>query len=243
MIKQAKKEDREQIIRLWREAFGDDVKYIEKALKFLLDYMILYKRNEKVCAMLTALPVSCGEKRGRYIYAVATFREYQNQGIAGELLEYVKQAVISGEEDFCVLVPAGESLFEYYKKHGFETVCCVDKITLTAKDEIKPVRISVHEYFLKRREYIGNLIEWPEEILEDIRTLYNGEFYRVDSSIFFAVKDGENLYVKEFLGEKEDLGKISGKYENIIVVTAGDKPFAMVYPKEYSDCYFNIAID
>ena len=243
MILFAKKEDKEQIIKLWNEAFGDSEEYIKKALKVFLDYMILYKIDNEVCAMLTALPVSLGEKRGRYIYGVATFSKYQNKGIAGELLEYVKQYIDRGDEDFCVLVPAGESLFGYYKKHGFETVRCIDRVSQIHGKNIVPVRISASEYFIRRKKYVDNLIEWSEQMLEKIRKLYNGEFYGTDNAVFFCVKDGGNLYIKELLGDKSELGRLSGDYKTVNAVTIGNEPFAMVYPKEYKNCYFNIAID
>ena len=116
MIIFAEEKHKKQIISLWREAFGDGEDEISFYLENILKYLVVFIEKERVCGMLAMLPVAMGDKKGRYIYAVATKKTERGRGISTALLDFAKQYIERNGENFLVLVPQEESLFDFYKK-------------------------------------------------------------------------------------------------------------------------------
>lgn len=118
-------EDTKTIKSLWKESFGDDV-YMQYFFDILYDFKrgIVaqdFSENEKnVVAFLYRFemqmtnlgPVS-------YVYAACTNKEYRKQGIMTKLLEYSEKLDKEDGYKATMLIPANESLFEFYKKRGF----------------------------------------------------------------------------------------------------------------------------
>ena len=123
----AKKEDKDEIIALWQEAFLEKREDIEPFVDEYFECFVLLKSNETVCSMLSMIPVFINDEKGRYIYAVATKKEYQNRGYSSKLLEYVNEYINMNNEKFSVLVPASDSLFDFYEKRGYNTINCIEK--------------------------------------------------------------------------------------------------------------------
>lgn len=109
--------DSDQIINLWHNVFKDS----REDIIFFLDNCKNKKClgafvNKKLVSMLFLVDCSFGKLNGKYVYAVATLDEYRGLGIAGSLVETAKKYM----EDFLWLIPAEESLIDYYKKFGFD---------------------------------------------------------------------------------------------------------------------------
>lgn len=213
MIRVCNISDYEVIIRIWNSAFGDEREYILKFLEKFSEFVYVLDND----AIMTLLPVTLNDKNGHYVYAVAVDKEKRGKGLGKKLIEFAKQI----KKDFLVLVPADEGLFEYYKKLGF---CENSKL---GEYEIKNLKekISAKDYFELRDKFFGgkNYIKWSEKQLSDIADLYKAGFYKSKNEIAMLSKDR----IIEYLGNK----------------SIEERPFSMIYPENYKNSYFNIAID
>ena len=251
MIEFAKQRDVDGIIDVWSEAFGDKKEDILDFLKYYLDCMLVFKKDREIAGITAMIPVWYDGEKGRYIYAVATKSIYRGQGIAGKLVEFVKDYVNQNNEAFSILVPQNSGLFEYYKRFGYETISCLKTVKKTEFSDYneKISEISENEYKEFRKKFKNDIIEWAEKDLFNIKILSNGRFLKIgDDAVAFVVKADDELIIKELLGNCDEIAVIDAlaNYEKVKKVNAkisGNEPFAMVYPKEYKDVYFNIAID
>ena len=255
MIEFFKECDKNAIVLLWSKTFGDSTQWIEKYLSYFAEFVLVYKENDELLGMLSLLPVNCNNFYGRYIYAVATDKKARSKGIATKLLEFSKDFIKEKNEDFLVLVPSEASLFDFYKKRGYTTLNCIEKseFLITQKtDNLSGFeKISPQDYCNLRQKLLKGFrqISWGADSLEKISALYNGDFYysKSSDSLAFCVNDKNTLYIKEFFNDAtaSDLESLASIYqsEKIILTKKGDKPFAMVYPENFKNSYFNIAID
>ncbi len=261
MILFAKNEHIKQIVKLWNEAFGDTESEILKYIKNILKYIVIYEENGLALGMLTLLPISCSDKKGRYVYAVATKKEARGRGISTSLIEFSKQYIKDNAESFLVLVPQSDSLFEFYKKRGFSAFSCVnkDKYHYIGGETISSFSLEIinaDKYFQKRREFFAGktFFEWNKEMLEFAKDMYKGDFVLIkdkckEVGIAFCIRTDKELYIKELLSNAKEntLKFLAEKYlVSTISYACPDhnaKPFAMIYPDEVDETYFNIALD
>ena len=134
-ITTAKTSDISKIKELWIEIFGDSERFADFAVNICSpDGIYLVKENEEIAAMVVAgIDLFAYGKKGFYIYGLATVPQYRGKGYAKQLVEYVCNDKFSNGYDFCLTQPAEESLFDYYKKLGFETTTYLRKGTVTIK--------------------------------------------------------------------------------------------------------------
>lgn len=121
----AAEEDRQFLTALWQEAFGDSRSYIDEFLDFHFspkeasDSVFLWRENGENRTMLFALPakirIGGQEKDARYLYAIATKKEYRGRKILRKMLPEVKRVL--GEECVLFLVPEAE-VIPYYESLG-----------------------------------------------------------------------------------------------------------------------------
>ena len=213
MIRVCNLSDYEDIIRIWHEAFGDSKEYILKFLDEFAEYVYIMDKD----AIMTLLPVTLNDKKGHYIYAVAVDKNKRSEGLGKKLIEFAKAKM----DDFLVLVPADEGLFEYYRKLGFYENSKIGKYDKTDAEQ----KISAKEYYLLRDKLLKNYIKWNEEQLLKIAALYSAEFYKNKEST-----------------------EISMLSKNRVIECIGKNPleekmFSMIIPEKFKNSYFNIAID
>lgn len=128
MIRYSKESDIDGIINLWKEAFGDS----EKEITFFLDNRykaentLIAEENGKVASMLFLLD---GEMKvddkiylSYYLYAACTLKEFRGRGYMASLLDFARETAINRNIDFICLLPAEESLYQYYENHGYKAV-------------------------------------------------------------------------------------------------------------------------
>lgn len=259
MIKFALKEDFEQIKKLWSKTFGDDERDVEYFLERYSENVLVFKEERRVKGMLSLLPVVSGEEKGAYIYAAATEENERGRGINTKLLEYSYRHIKKTGGHFLVLVPANRELFEYYGKRGFAEICSVEKkeynaVGFVGKD-VRVKKIGPETYYSERHEYFKNkgFIEWSMKEIEYIWRIYKGNFFEITNGTehSFAVCDSYAgmTDIKELFGkleEEECIAAIHGFFGEPHVRAAlisENEPYAMVYPKKYKKCYFNLAMD
>ncbi len=257
MIEFANEFDREQIKKLWKDTFGDSDESVDKFLNEYIACVLLYKEGKKLLGMLSMLPVKAEEKKGRYIYAVATDRLVRGRGISTALLEFVNKYIKENGEFFSVLVPAEESLFDFYKKRGYSTISCIKKEEFQGRNSFLDIKkMSAERLFYLRKEFFGkNFISWQKKELSYIADVYDNNIFEISSgekSAFAVCSFNEGkLEIKELcsggLLEKDCAIALNNYFKTDTCVakipSSDGEAYAMVYPMEYKNFTFNLAID
>lgn len=121
-------ENKNDIIKLWQEAFGDS----EEDILFFINNVknakcLAYYDNNSIASMLYLVDSS----KGKYVYAACTLKEYRGKGYMSDLLSYCKN-----QFDAVCLIPANEGLIEYYKNRGLNIELDIKEIKFNETDEI-----------------------------------------------------------------------------------------------------------
>lgn len=124
MIRYCTNSDKKQVIELWSCVFGDSISDIEEFLSVVpLENCLGYFLEDKLVSQLflvdSIIYISEVSYTGKYIYAACTSKEHRSKGYMGELLKYACVTNPPKGVDFLTLVPASESLFDYYSRFGF----------------------------------------------------------------------------------------------------------------------------
>lgn len=123
----------EDIITLWKKAFGDS----REDVIFFLNHaknkscLCLYD-DDFLCSMFFLVDCKVQNKAFKYVYAACTDREYQTKGCMTRLLNYAKE-----HYENIILIPADISLASYYLKRGFNHKMKTDNILFNECSEIK----------------------------------------------------------------------------------------------------------
>ena len=102
--------DKNKIIELWQEAFGDsrgEILYFKDNLKN--GKCIGISEVDELASMLFLVKCNFGS----YIYAACTRKKYRGGGYMTQLLDYAKD----NESSLC-LIPASDSLVDFYYKNN-----------------------------------------------------------------------------------------------------------------------------
>lgn len=157
-------DDEEKIISLWSSVFGDsaeDIKFFlqECVHKLCLGYFI----DDDLVSMLFMVDCYYCGKKGAYLYAVCTNSNFRGRGYVSKLIDKAKKS----DNYFLWLIPANDSLFNFYERFGFETKLYSDKkfqnsVTFKENDEI-------YEYL-----YSGSDYKYPAGMIYSEHKLPNG---------------------------------------------------------------------
>lgn len=116
------------IIKLWNEAFGDSEEDITLFINNVRDAICLgYYDNNNLKSMMYLVNCSLG----KYIYVACTLKKHNGKGYMTRLLDYCK----SNYNNVC-LIPANESLIDFYKKRGFSIEESVNNLKFNQIDII-----------------------------------------------------------------------------------------------------------
>ncbi|MDD3429598.1 MAG: GNAT family N-acetyltransferase [Oscillospiraceae bacterium] len=138
MYRTCTQEDVTTLKQLWHAAFGDDDSFMNKVFGGFapLNSIYVVEQAEGIVAMACAVPVSCNDRKGVYLYGVNTKKEMRGQGIMKGLLLHIHKECAKAGIVFSVLIPAEESLFEWYGSFGYETMFTRRTLTRLIKRNI-----------------------------------------------------------------------------------------------------------
>lgn len=124
-MKRATPADREDVLLLWGEEFGDGGEFIDPFAQWCgWENILLLKEDGRPCA-LTAIPAMelafPGGERAKvgYVYAHTTKKEQRGQGFGHILLNYSQFCLEEQGMDGVTLVPARPDLFRYFATSGY----------------------------------------------------------------------------------------------------------------------------
>ncbi len=187
MIQFAEKSMVPALKEIWRRCFGDEEGYISLYFdrRFRPEETLVYLNHGLPVGMLAMLPCEIVTDRGtvasRYVYGVATLPEYQGRGYSSALLEYAHRWMRKHEILVSVLVPAEESLFQFYRKRGYLPTFSVRQVRLSREEILhlaqqgpalqKPLtleEVTAKEFYALREEFFsrqGLFVRWDEQAL------------------------------------------------------------------------------
>lgn len=240
-----------QLLRLWKEAFGDYDGFWELFLKngFSPERCRCITENGQVTASLCWFDCSCEGQKQAYVYAVVTDPAHRGKGLCRALLQDVHSYLRSRGYTAALLVPAEESLRQMYRKLGYADCSTVSEVSCSAADVPVSLRtVDAEEYGRLRRELLpkGGVVQEGENLafLAAQAQLFFGE-----GILLAAYADGDTLVGMELLGRREAapeilraLGFAQGRFR----MPGGDKPFAMIHSLAEGAAlptYFGFAFD
>ncbi|MBQ7294933.1 MAG: GNAT family N-acetyltransferase [Clostridia bacterium] len=223
------------LIKLWNEVFGDDEKYIRlffKKLYFLSECFAIIENEEIISAFYL---LKCSIKydgkiyKGRYLYAAATLPTHRGKGLMSALLNESIEYSRKEKLDFIALVPAGDSLYDYYGRFGFIESMYKYKystnrscVTLRGYHEIDEVT-----GFCKIRNSADNMLIYDDNGLEyafDCLKFSDNKIICAGEKSYYI--DGEEL----FIGDYEDKDSVM----NFLSSLGGERTIFSNRP--YDDC-------
>ncbi len=122
MFRKAENSDIIMLTALWEEVFLDDSKFIIDCIKSFAGIENVYvaqTKEKEIEAMMMAVPCYLNEKKGAYLYALATKKEARGKGIMSGLMDFAKKDYEKDGAAFSVLVPAEAGLIPFYEKRGY----------------------------------------------------------------------------------------------------------------------------
>lgn len=134
---------REAVKQLWEECFGDSDEYVDMYLSNheISRHTLVFIDGVSPVSMLSMLPMTVVTPGGilpaRYIYAVATKKEYRGRGISSKMLQAAHQLMKSAGIKLSVLVPSTTDLYRFYERLGFSTAFYSGHAVVNA-DDIAP---------------------------------------------------------------------------------------------------------
>lgn len=193
------------LCRLWQEAFGDPEDFID--LFFTAGY------SPERCHFLTedGVPVSAlywfdctvNSRRFAYIYGVATLKSHRGKGLAGKLLQQAREILRSRDYAGAVLVPHGPSLFDFYRRSGFETATTATEFSCKAGDTPVGIReVSPEEYARLQADLLPtDGVELGKEHLAFLASYC--KFYAGSDFLLICENTPEGLWAQELLGNTQ----------------------------------------
>lgn len=207
--------------RLWMTCFGDDKQYTGFLFEHLVrpEHILAYTDGDgepvaMLCLQPFALCSPLEEAEGCYIYGVATHPEQQGRGLSTALLNETHRLLGSQGTALSALVPASESLFQFYGKRGYASAFQVKKATYTAAELSGPGRSCVLApaapgQLASRRDafYADRLyVRWDAaylRYLQEENAMLGGETLSIacagEEGIAVCYRAGESVVVKELV--------------------------------------------
>lgn len=236
--------------KLWSEAFGDTEAFLDTffSTAFSPERCRCISQENTVSAALYWFDCVFSGRKIAYIYAVATAKERQGQGLCRWLMTdthaHLKNQGCAG----AILVPGSRELFRLYEKLGYTTCGYVREISCSAgSSPVSLRRIDRNTFARLRRQMLpaGSVVQEGEN-LNFLET--QAHFYAGDGFLLTAQKQGSSLTGLELLGDPAAAPGILRALDcekGIFRAPGGEIPFAMYHPLAHSEMprYFGFAFD
>ena len=132
--------DVSELKQLWKEVFGDSDEYLHTFFEkvYREENTLVHTENGKIVSALYMIPYKMiidGKMQDIiYLYALATDYKHRGRGIMSTLIEEAHKIGTDRGYTLSVLIPAEKSLFDYYRKFGYETCVRFTKTSMTIEE-------------------------------------------------------------------------------------------------------------
>lgn len=160
---------------LWKQAFGDSDAEIDAFFTAVYPSAFGFCAEEdgRVIAMLYALPVTLAEgeqtQKAAYLYAVATDEAFRKRGVCRSLMEYAERALQKRYLACLLLVPATETLAQYYETLGYtrQNGCILQTLRVeTPKGRALPVSVMDYAGLRETMLFETAHVRYPKVLLD-----------------------------------------------------------------------------
>lgn len=120
---------RSQMMKLWKEVFGDSDDYIALLFDhyFKMNRIEYYEESRRIVSSLLSIDYILGNKLSivdsklntRYLCGLATDQDYRGQGIMTKLIDNAIKSAYNDNIAFVFLLPANDGLINYYHDRCF----------------------------------------------------------------------------------------------------------------------------
>lgn len=121
MVEFASIRDKKELKTLWQITFLEDSQVIENFFENVFSSVLtpIIKVNGEIVSSLFLLDCNIGDYKGKCVYCAMTKYAFRGKGYMKKLLDFSYNYCCNNGFDFLFLVPAEDSLFDYYEKCGF----------------------------------------------------------------------------------------------------------------------------
>ena len=246
MFEKATKNDYNEILEILIDAFKLSVSEASKMLDMTIDDTLLL-RNGEIISVASALDFKFGNSTGKYIYAVATRKDFRNKGYCSLLLKELIN-YYNNKCDVLLLKPANKELFSFYKQNGFNDIIHANTLTfdIFSNSDIPLKKGTFNDYIKHRKHYTD--FKWTEKVYNynfdeyEYKVLYTENtllLYRIEKDICYI----DEIYTKDLNDTISAVHKIT-KANKIIVTVDGKDEFALAkFYKEKKDICFRLPME
>lgn len=245
IIENPRQQDIPALRTLWQQAFGDTDAFLDDffSLAFAPERALVAKEQNEILGALYWLDCEAYGKTMSYVYAVATEKKRQGQGICKALMAEMHDCMTKAGKG-SILVPADDGLRDFYRRLGYQNFGGMDEAIYFAGDmPIFAEKLTADAYAQRRRQLLpegGILQEGAFLPFMDAQM----DFYGGEGWLLAIQKD----FAPEYLGDKRLLPGILKALclPQVRVRYAGEMPFAMCRGIEEENPkmkYFAFALD
>lgn len=203
------KKDRPALTKLWQEAFGDEIGYIDAFFEtaYAPERSRVAVIDGEIAGMHFWFDCQLDGQKLAYLYAVATDKRFRGRGVATKLMEDGERLLKEHGYAGAILSPGSESLFRFYAGRGYETVGFRSEDRIQAGTPIPIREVGEQEYAALRRGML------PENGVrqegENLRFLHRfSRFYAGEG--FCGVVYGREAFLPEYLGDRKKIPGLLG---------------------------------
>jgi predicted acetyltransferase len=115
----------EELKHIWNVCFDDGEAYSDLYFShaYSPENTLVHTVGGRAVAMLSLLPATlvtpAGERKARYVYAVATLPAFREQGFSQQLATQADVRMRAEGCELAIVVPASEALVGFYRRQGF----------------------------------------------------------------------------------------------------------------------------
>lgn len=239
MIELASIKDKKELHSLWQMTFLEDSKVIDNFFNNVFSSVVtpVIKVDDEIVSSLFLLDCNIGEYKGKCVYCAMTKYAFRGKGYMKKLLNFSYDYCLNNGYDFLFLIPAEESLFDYYKKCEFINFGIHRKHIFDDNTPIKKEKLD----FQYEIEFDKSVLEyWKSSCL-----IYGGEI--CDFGLCF---DDDNMIIRNAECDYIDIPKNYKQNGNIIQgnITFGEEysPATIkIINKNIKDitCYVGITLE
>lgn len=219
---------------LWREAFGDNERFIRYF--FMFGHSIGRRTTAHIDGQLAGamywFKAYAHMHKYAYLYGIATAEKFRGQGVCRAMVERtLKGLQREGFQGAC-LVPESPELFGLYEKLGFRPCTTIREFTVEAGQPMLFRKIDRYEYLrLRHARLPAGGLQYNDPFMTYVA--FCCDFYASPDFLLCAYREGDVLRVQEYFGDPALAPRITatlGAKTGIFRTPGTDKPFSMYYP-------------
>lgn len=117
---------KEKMMKLWKNTFHDSDAYVSLIFDnyFNPDFIEYHEEGNQLVSALLGIPYEFSNGKSKmkalYLCGLATASEYRHRGIMNDLLEKINKKAKDNDYIFTFLIPANDSLINYYSIRKYE---------------------------------------------------------------------------------------------------------------------------